>query len=188
MAVTKIASSDPAVVNHQLTYAITVANTGAAPATSVTLTDILPANVEFITSSSGCPQSSGEVVCDLGALAAGGAATVNIIVKPQRAGTITNAASVSCAEGSTASTELSFPVLSPTLTVTQTTSLGTAVVYRELAYTITVTNAGDASGTGDSNQIMLKYLNTTLKIVIMVSSSSLNGKYVPLDHLSINPW
>ncbi len=94
-------SPDPVVTGAELTYTLDVANAGPSEATSVTLTDDLPAGVTFLsaTSSQGsCSESSGIVTCDLGTLAASSSATVQIVVLPNGAGDITNSASISVSE------------------------------------------------------------------------------------------
>src|SRR5206468_3071288 len=73
-------------------------NAGPSDATNVQVNDTLPANVTFdsATPSQGsCLQSLGVVTCSLGTLAAGGSASVDVKVRPQAAGPITNQASVS---------------------------------------------------------------------------------------------
>ena len=48
LAVAKSDSPDPVAVGDQLTYTLTVNNTGAGDATGVTLTDTLPSAVSFV--------------------------------------------------------------------------------------------------------------------------------------------
>jgi uncharacterized repeat protein (TIGR01451 family) len=77
-------------------WTITVTNNGPDPAIEVFVGDTLPAGVDFvqITPSQGsCIQ---EVqLCDLGDLADGATATIDVEVIPRQAGTITNTAAVS---------------------------------------------------------------------------------------------
>jgi uncharacterized repeat protein (TIGR01451 family) len=96
LAVQKTDSPDPAHVGQQLTYTVTVTNQGPAPTTGVTLTDPLPKTTGFgsVTTSQGsCTRTKTSVRCDLGSLARGATATVTIVVKPTRKGTVTNTAS-----------------------------------------------------------------------------------------------
>ena len=97
LAVTQTDSPDPARVGHPLTYTVTVRNTGPSGATAVTLTDMLPKNAGFGSSSASqgsCTQKPmrGTITCNLGNLAESATATVTIAVKPTRKGTITNTA------------------------------------------------------------------------------------------------
>ena len=97
LGITKTDSPDPVVQGNNLTYTITVSNTavGAANADAVTVTDTLPSQVDFVSASTGCTHKGDVVTCDLGTLAANNTATVTVVVKPKRDGTITNTATVS---------------------------------------------------------------------------------------------
>lgn len=84
VSITKTASPDPVSVGGTLVYTIKVANAGPSPATGVVVTDPLPANVAYVSSTAsqgGCSQASGVVTCNLGALANGGSATVTVTVR-----------------------------------------------------------------------------------------------------------
>lgn len=99
LALTITDAPDPATVGAEVTYTLTVKNNGPLAATGVTLTDTLPAGVTLVsaTPSATCT-GTGTVTCTLGSLAAGGAATVTVVVKPTAEGTLTNRASVTAAE------------------------------------------------------------------------------------------
>jgi large repetitive protein len=93
----KSASPDPAPIGRPLTYTVAVANDGPFAATRVRLTDALPAGVRFVPAASTagtCAEADGAVRCNLGTLASGAGATVTIVVRPIRLGTITNTAMV----------------------------------------------------------------------------------------------
>jgi uncharacterized repeat protein (TIGR01451 family) len=98
LALTSSVSPDPVSVGGLLTYTITVANEGGITDTSTRLTDELPRSVRFRSARSDrgrCVQRTRRrVECNLAELAGGEQATVTIVVRPTRAGTITNAASV----------------------------------------------------------------------------------------------
>jgi uncharacterized repeat protein (TIGR01451 family) len=101
LSVTQIDSPDPVHVGQNLTYTITVGNTGSA-ATGVTLTDNLPRQAGFgsaSTSQGSCDAKPEKrlVTCALGNLVGASTAKVTIVVKPTSKGTITNTASVSAA-------------------------------------------------------------------------------------------
>jgi uncharacterized repeat protein (TIGR01451 family) len=98
LRITKSDAPDPVVAGQVLTYTLTVTNNGPDGASGVTLTDTLPAAVTFQSASTGCTQASGTVTCNIGTLANGASATVQITVTPQSAGNITNTASVSAIE------------------------------------------------------------------------------------------
>lgn len=97
---------DPVASRTALTYTVTVVNHGPAAATEVVLTDALPAEAELVSASatqgscvrSGKGKRDGALTCDLGALAAGAAASVSIVVEPAKNGALTNMATVSAAQ------------------------------------------------------------------------------------------
>ena len=90
LSVVKSDFPDPVAIDCPLTYTITVANNGTDTATSVTIQDILPPAVDFVSASSGCTPIGGDVYCDLGSLAVGTTKTVTVTVIPRAIGTLTN--------------------------------------------------------------------------------------------------
>jgi uncharacterized repeat protein (TIGR01451 family) len=98
LAVTTSDVPDPVRKGQNLTYTVVVTNNGPAQATGVTLTDSLPADVSFVsatTTAGSCAAVSGTITCDLGVINTGASATVTIVVKPKKVGTISNTARVS---------------------------------------------------------------------------------------------
>jgi uncharacterized repeat protein (TIGR01451 family) len=83
-----ITNSGPAIVAWpaNITYNIVVANAGPSPAASVTVTDVLPTGTTFVsaTPSQGSCSGTSTVSCSLGAVAAGGSATVVVVVVSPR--------------------------------------------------------------------------------------------------------
>ncbi len=101
LSVTKSDSADPAVKGSNFTYTIQVRNLGANDASSVTVVDTLPTQVDFVSasaSSGSCSQAAGTVTCNLGQVDAGVTASVTITVKAQRQGTANNLATVASPE------------------------------------------------------------------------------------------
>jgi uncharacterized repeat protein (TIGR01451 family) len=87
-----------ATVGQDYTYTFTVNNYGPDAASDLNFTNTLPTGVTFVsaTASQGTTDSStpGTVTADLGDLASGASATVNITIKPSAVGSITDSASV----------------------------------------------------------------------------------------------
>ncbi len=115
LAITKTGSSDLIAAGSPLTYTLLVTNNGPSAATSVVVTDNLPAGVTFVsgTSTIGTVANVGNnVTASIGNLAAGATATVtlNVNVASTQTADILNTASVDAAEndpvpGNNSSTE-----------------------------------------------------------------------------------
>jgi uncharacterized repeat protein (TIGR01451 family) len=106
LAVQKVGSANPVFAGQNVTYTITVKNVSTPfAATGVTLTDVLPASVNFVsaTTSQGSlitppVGSSGTVTANLGSIAPGVTATVTITVSTTTAGVVTNSATATSTE------------------------------------------------------------------------------------------
>ncbi len=102
LSVTKTDSPDPVKAGQNVTYTITVQNNGPDAATGVTLTDQLPRNAGYGSTSTtqgtcSLKPDKTAVTCNLGTIASGGTVTVTITVKPNKKGQITNTATVTAA-------------------------------------------------------------------------------------------
>ena len=159
LALTKSDSPDPILAGELLTYTLGVQNSGPESATGVTLTDTLPAGVTYdsATPSQGspCTESSGTVTCALGTIANGGNASVDVKVRPQNGGSITNQASVSspvddpsAGNNSASATTTVTPVAD--LSITKNDSPDPILAGELLTYTLGVHNAGPSTATGVS--------------------------------------
>jgi uncharacterized repeat protein (TIGR01451 family) len=96
----KSSAPEPAAVGRPLTYTLLVANTGPDAATGVILTDTLPAGAVLVSVSTtqGSCGGTASIVCNIGAIQAGGAVTTTLVVVAPRVATIVNEAAVTAVE------------------------------------------------------------------------------------------
>jgi uncharacterized repeat protein (TIGR01451 family) len=155
LALTNSDSPDPVVAGQLLTYTLTTSNAGPSTATGVQVTDDLPAGVTFVsaTPSQGtCSQSNATVTCPLGTIAADADATVDVKVRPQSAGSITNSAGVSSdafdpsSADNSASAETTVTPAAD-LSLTKSDAPDPIAAGQALTYTLTAHNAGPSSAT-----------------------------------------
>lgn len=95
LLVTKTVSPSPGTVGVPLTYTATVTNLGpdAEPAAGITLVDLLPPGVVFVSSSAPLTsETSNSLTYALGGLAAGASESVTIVVLPTAPGSLFNQA------------------------------------------------------------------------------------------------
>ena len=101
LVIAKSVSPDFVAIGDTLTYTITVRNEGYSDASGVTVTDVLPSEVSYVSGTStqgSCTELMGTVDCNLGNMAYGTTATVTIVVEADESGGITNTATVSANE------------------------------------------------------------------------------------------
>jgi len=157
LSVSNADAPDPATVGKTLTYAIKVRNEGSSNATGVTLTDPLPATVNFVSaiaSRGTCFQSvPGTITCAIGSLTTGASVDLQIKVTPQIAGTLTNTGTVQSdqfdsnhANDSASATTTVNP--SADLAITKSVSPGNPVVGNAMTYTLAIQNNGPSPATG----------------------------------------
>jgi large repetitive protein len=91
----KEAQTDPVVAGEQMDFTISVFNDGPSDATGVTVHDVLPSNLSFV-SAPGCSEAAGTVTCDIGELAVGDSVdlTLTAEVSPDEASGVSNTATV----------------------------------------------------------------------------------------------
>jgi len=87
----------PIKTGSPVSYNIKAINNGPDNATGVAVTDTLPASTTLISATSttgACTSLSGIVTCNVGNLAAGASATINLSITPSVAGNMTNAVAI----------------------------------------------------------------------------------------------
>ena len=155
LSLTKSDSPDPVAAGQLLTYTLGISNAGPQDATGATLTDTLPSGVlyESATPTQGsCSESSGTVTCALGTIANGGNASVEMKVRPQEGGQITNQATVGSDAGdpntanNSASAQTTVTSVAD-LALTKGDSPDPVLAGEVLTYLLTTQNAGPSSAT-----------------------------------------
>ena len=100
MSVSKVDSADPVTAGTGFSYTVTVTNTGPSDAASVSLVDVLPVEVGYVSATpdqGSCSELAGTVTCALGTVVDGASVDVVIVVtvlSSASAGTVTNNATV----------------------------------------------------------------------------------------------
>ena len=97
LAITAVASPNPAIVGESLIYTLTVANQGPSNAPSVVVSDTIPSGSTFVSASGGATFAAGVVTANLGTINSGTNASLTITVTPTITGLLVNTAVVSSA-------------------------------------------------------------------------------------------
>ena len=156
LSISKTDSPDPVTPGQQLTYTITVTNSGTGPATGVVVNDTLPAALTNVVTSGCAEDPNGGAVCTLGTIAGGASASYTITgtVSPSAPSTITNTATLSATgipadafdDSDTEQTTVSIGAdldLEKVLVTTGPVTEGQEIVFR-----FDVTNNGPSDATG----------------------------------------
>ena len=164
-----IAKSGPPSVaaGQNVSYTITATNNGPSDATSVTLTDAMPANTTFVSfaqtagptfnCTTPAAGANGTITCTIASFAGAASATFTLVIgtSPIATGNIVNTATISSptadplpANNSATSTVTTTPGTTD-LSIVKTSNVisQTAIVSTNVTYTIRVTNNGPGIGT-----------------------------------------
>jgi uncharacterized repeat protein (TIGR01451 family) len=97
LSISLTASTNAAILGEQFSYSITVTNSGTNAATGVTVSDGLPASLNYVyaVASQGTVTTNGSVVFNPGTLAPGASVTMTIFVSSTGLGLITNTVTLS---------------------------------------------------------------------------------------------
>ncbi len=155
LAIEKDDGVNSVVAGDNLTYTLTVSNNGPTGLTGVTVSDILPAGLTFVSSVSGCTESNGTVTCPIGALAGDGGAMLSFVaaVDPGQTSDISNPAAVMGNEadpdpGNNTSNHVTPVISEADLEITKDDGVTSIVPGNNLTYTLTVTNNGPSNSSG----------------------------------------
>src|SRR6202030_3994814 len=130
-----------------LTYTISVTNFGPSIASSVVVTDTLPARVTFVSASGNGVNNSGVVSWSLGNLASGQVSNLTVVVTAPASGSLTNTASVSSPTSDSNSTNNAPPPVITSISPVADVAIGKVApaavsAGSNVTYTISVTNFG----------------------------------------------
>ncbi|MGZ5507727.1 MAG: proprotein convertase P-domain-containing protein, partial [Limisphaerales bacterium] len=152
IAVTMTAAPNPVLAGGTLTYTMVVTNNGPFTATGVVLTNILPSNVVFISSSTTqgtFANSAAGILTLLGDIAAGSNATVTIAVSPGAVGIFNASAQVAAdsfifdpVTGNNHASVSTTVNPAADLEITMAANPANVLLNSNFSYTITVVNHG----------------------------------------------
>jgi len=157
LQLSKDVSTGVILLGQTLVYTLEVTNLGPDPATSVVLTDPLPASLQLVSANPDQGSCSGTttITCNLGTVNVG---TIEVVlqVTPISVGTVMNTAQVTtfAVDNNIANNSATSPptILNephPNLTLSKTASSGEVGVGNLLSYTLEVTNAVGADPAGN---------------------------------------
>jgi uncharacterized repeat protein (TIGR01451 family) len=189
LSVTKTDAPDPVIVGSDITYTITANNAGPNAATSVTLTDAVPANTTFVslaapagwTATAPAVGATGTISATRPSLASGTPQAFTLVVRVNAgvaAGTvISNTASIASTtadptpannSATTTTTTSALPV--PNVTGTKAVS-GTYTPGSNVTYTIVLTNSGTGAQGDNLGNEFIDVLPAALQLVSATASS-----------------
>ncbi|MBI4260743.1 MAG: DUF11 domain-containing protein [Actinobacteria bacterium] len=154
LRIEKSDSDDPVTEGAVFDYTVVVTNDGPDAAQDVTVTDLLPAGVSFVSADPGFPDCTGGIVsvqCNLGTMASGTSRTITITVAAEEVGTHENSVSVASStddpnvgnNGDSESTTVDEPPPpSADVRVEKSDSADPVTQGEHFTYTIEVTNDG----------------------------------------------
>ncbi|RMF83035.1 MAG: DUF11 domain-containing protein [Planctomycetota bacterium] len=135
-----------ALVGEQFSYTISVSNPSQVAATNVSVTDTLPAGVEYVSSSPNASGGGNSLSWNFGSIEAGATQTISINVRATTEGTYENCASVTADHGLSAQCCASTAISAPALVVEKQCT-PEVVLCEEIQYTVIVRNTGTGPAT-----------------------------------------
>ena len=146
-----IASADQVIQGDQMTYTVTITNSGPNLASDVRLNNLLPAGMSYVSGPFGSVLNGQTLTCDLGSLAVGSKATASLVVRVTSTNSLyTDTVSVSANEvdlngfdnTASLSTVGALPTADVTVGISGPSTVGVNGSNGTLAYVIAVTNLG----------------------------------------------
>jgi uncharacterized repeat protein (TIGR01451 family)/fimbrial isopeptide formation D2 family protein len=152
--IVKTAQSAPVDAGEELDFTLSVTNDGPSDATGVSVQDVLPANLAFVSASAPCIEAAGTVTCAIGALAAGDSETLTLRARidPDETSGVSNTATVSTttpdSNPANDSSTANKPVgVEANVTVVKDGPAAPVLQGTAFDYTIRVANAGVSAAT-----------------------------------------
>src|SRR5439155_259944 len=155
LTISKADAPDPVNAGSNITYTLSYSNTGTAGATGVVIVDTVPANTTFVSATAGGTLAAGVATWNVGAVAAGGSGSVQMVV--QAASPLTNRTVITNATFSTDSHETAPvartliatpPISKPVLTISKTDAPDPVNAGSNITYTLSYSNTGNANASG----------------------------------------
>ncbi len=166
LSLTKTASNTQPAIGEQTTFTITVTNSGPDQATGVSVEDLIPTGLSYISSTASQGSYNNTTgIWDIGAIDANASVTLEITVTVNQEGTVSNTAQVKTSdqpdpdstpdnnqpdEDDQDQVSISTPDSPPSadLSLTKTASDTSPQIGEQTTFTITVSNAGPDDATG----------------------------------------
>ncbi|MEZ6091142.1 MAG: hypothetical protein R3C05_24590 [Pirellulaceae bacterium] len=162
LSLTKTVNDASPSLGENVTFTLTVRNSGPNQATGVRVRDTLPAGTEFVSSSATLGSyDSGTGVWNVGSISNGGTATLRIVARTLSEGLKSNVAEIIAADqldpdstpdnataGEDDTADVTFTPEVIDLSITKTTGTERPNLGENVSFTITVNNAGPSAATG----------------------------------------
>lgn len=196
LSLTKVIDTSPPLVSDNVRFTLTVTNDGPSDATGVEVTDLLPSGYNYVTDNGGGTYNEVTGVWNVGALANGNSASLEILAKVNASGDYDNIAEITGHDqtdiDSTPNNNVPgeddqdgvsvVPEPLVDISVTKTVDELIAEVGEELVFTITVQNDGPSDAT---NVVVTDVLASGYELINGVPSSGTynvaNGSWVVGD-------